>query len=167
MQFAHPPIFLPTSEYRRLQRLMLTMIGRRTALASVLRRKLGAAAPGRSSAPVHDVATSGTRVRFRVNGQHAEERLLSWEPPKHGDDTVHLSLLSPRGLALLGLGRGETIAYRTASGRTEFLEIEQVSAVETRKPSRVTAASPLRDILDVASAHLTAQNGAISGGQHA
>ena len=166
MQFAHPPTFLPSSEYRRLQRLMLTMIGRRTALASVLRRKLGSAGSTRSSTATRDVATSGMRVRFRVDGQHPEERILSWEPPKHGD-TVHLSLLSPRGLALLGLGPGETIAYRTATGKTEFLAVERAFAAETRKPSPTTATSPLRDILDVASAHFTAPNGAIAGGPHA
>lgn len=105
------------------------------------------------------------RVRFRVNRRHAEERILSWEPQKHGDDV--LSLLSPRGLALLGLGAGDTIAYRTASGRTEFLEIEEVFAAEHRRPSPTTATSPLRDILDVASAHSTAPEGAITGGQHA
>lgn len=112
---------------------MLTMIGRRTTLASVLRRKLGSAASTQSSA-TRDVATSGMRVRFRVNRQHAEERILSWEPQKHADD-VHLSLLSPRGLALLGLGAGETIAYRKASGRTEFFEIEEVFAAEHQTPS--------------------------------
>ena len=91
---------------------------------------------------------------------------LSWDSPSRVD-TLHLSLLSPRGLALLGLGLGQTIAYRTATGRTEFLQIDQVSAVEKDKSARNAATSPLRDILDVASTHLTAPNGAISGGQYA
>jgi transcription elongation GreA/GreB family factor len=164
MQFAHTPTFLPSNEYRRLQRLMLTMIGRRTALASVLRRKLGSAGSALPSA-ARDVAVSGKRVRFRVDGQHVEERILGWEPPRRRD-TVHLSLLSPRGLALLGLGPGEAIAYRTATGRTEFLAVEQVFAAEPHRPSR-NAPSPLRDILDVASIHFTAPDGASPGGQHA
>ena len=162
MQFANPPTFLPSSEYRRLQRLMLTMIGRRTALASILRRKLGAAKSARASA-AREVPTSGMRVHFRVDGQREEERILSWEPPEHGD-TVHLSLLSPRGLALLGLAPGETIAYRMATGRTEFLEVGKVFAAEPRRSSPTSATSPLRDIVDVASAHFTTPDGAVSGG---
>jgi transcription elongation GreA/GreB family factor len=162
MQFANPPTSLPSSEYRRLQRLMLTMIGRRTALASILRRKLGAARSARSSA-AREVATSGMRVHFRLDGQHAEERILTWEAPSRRN-TIHLSLLSPRGLALLGLGPGETIAYRTATGRTEFLEVEKILATESRRPSPTMATTPLRDVLDVASAPFTASDRAVLGG---
>lgn len=156
----HKSIALPAAEYLRLQHLMLTMIGSRTVLASVLRRKLGSARPTRSFAAERKVATSGTGVRFRVDREHHEHRILSWEPPRQGD-TVHLSLLSPRGLALLGLGPGEAIAYRTASGKTEYLEVEQVSAAENSKRSTIATTSLPRDILKVTSATFIAPEGAI------
>jgi hypothetical protein len=125
MQFAHPIISLPLGDYLRLQRLMRTMIGSRTALASVLRRKLGSANPKLTSSMPRDRAVSGTRVRFRVDRREPQERLLTWQPPSAGD-TGTLSLLSARGLALLGLGPGQSVTYRTQGDRTEFLELERL-----------------------------------------
>lgn len=156
----HKSIALPAAEYERLQRLMLTMIGSRSVLASVLRRKLGSARPTRSFAADRKFATSGIVVSFRVDREHHEHRILSWEPPRQRD-TVHLSLLSPRGLALLGLGPGEAIAYRTASGRTEYLEVDRVSAAESPKRSTNATTSSPRDILKVASVTFIAPEVAI------
>ena len=126
---------LPSSEYGRLQHLMLTMIGSRTVLASVLRRKLGSARPVSASDVAADIAVSGRRVRFRIDGQHSQEGLLTWKPPRRGD-TVNLSLRSPRGLALLGLGPGATVSYTTQGGRTEFLEVENVTEDEVNVTDR-------------------------------
>ena len=164
MQFVHPQTHLPSTEYRRLQQLMLTMIGRRTALASVLRGKLGSALRARSSSVPRDVAVSGARVRFRVDGQHIEERILSWKPVGKGD-AVHLSLLSPRGLALLGLAPGESIAYRTAADRTETLEVIEIAHRE-RGNTAPSVKSPLGDVTDVAPSLIPSSRN-ISGGQHA
>lgn len=134
MQNSYKSMNLPSAEYVRLQQLMLTMIGSRTVLASILRRKLGAAAP--VSSPVgSDVALSGRQVDFKIDGRQSQTGVLTWRPPKRGDATG-LSLLSPRGLALLGLVPGETIAYSTESGRTELLEVAEVlAAAPVRKAS--------------------------------
>jgi regulator of nucleoside diphosphate kinase len=164
MQFAHPQIFLPLNEYRRLQRLMHTMIGGKTAFASVLRRKLGSARSVLPSAAARDVAMSGVRVRFRIDRRGSQDRILTWRPPQR-DDRAHLSLLSPRGLALLGLSPGESIFYRTAEDRTELLEVEEVRTVDGRETS--TDIPRLRDIPGAASLHSHASNDAPTGGQHA
>jgi hypothetical protein len=165
MQHAYKSIALPVTEYGRLQQLMLTMIGSRTALASILRRKLGSARAV-SAAVASDVALSGTRVRYRVDAEHVEERILTWDPPKRAGAT-HLSLLSPRGLALLGLCPGESITHRTERGRAEFLTLEQVSLVGNRRAVHVVSTPERRDILDVASPPFTAPDGATAGGQRA
>jgi hypothetical protein len=130
-------IVLPVEEYARLQRLMLTMIGGRSALASILRRKLGAATPV-SSALRPDVAVSGREVHFKVDGEQLRSGVLTWAAPKRGD-TAALSLLTPRGLALLGLCPGETTAYVTRSGRTEHLELDHVA--EGKAPRRTQPAA--------------------------
>ena len=123
MRNSYNSIDLPSAEYDQLQNLMLTMIGSRTALASMLRRKLGSA--GRATSRVSpDVVMSGRRVQFRIDGQQSEARVLSWKPQKRGDPG-QLSLLSPRGLALLGLSPGQSISYSTQEGRMEFLEVER------------------------------------------
>lgn len=119
------PTILSAADYARLQGLMCTMIGARTPLASLVRRKLGSAVvtPARNIAST--TATGGRRVRFRIDGGETEERVLTWSPLKR-EDGRSLSLLAPRGLALLGLCAEEAIAYQTASGRTEFIEIDTV-----------------------------------------
>lgn len=90
---------------------------------------------------------------------------MTWQPPKRGD-TVHLSLLSSRGLALLGLSPGESVSYRTEDNRTEFLKVEKVSATDNRRTSRNIAAPPVRGILDVASGHSPVPEGVFAGGYH-
>ena len=136
MQNSYNSIALPSVEYDQLQNLMLTMIGSRTALASVLRRKLGSA--GRATSRVSpDVVMSGRRVQFRIDGQQSEARVLSWKPQKRGDPG-QLSLLSPRGLALLGLSPGQSISYSTQEGRMEFLEVERVAEVDPPARTRRT-----------------------------
>jgi hypothetical protein len=135
MQFAHPPIHLPSEEYARLQRLMLTMIGDRSALAAILRRKLGSAQSIPAQRAARDVALSGVYIRFRIDAQRLQQRILTWQPPRR-DDKVHLSLLSPRGLALLGLTPGQLVSYRTETGRTEFLRLEQILSQQSRRPSK-------------------------------
>lgn len=134
MQNSYNSIALPSVEYDQLQNLMLTLVGSRTALASILRRKLGSA--GRATSRVSpDVAISGRRVDFRIDGQQSEVRVLSWQPQKRGYP-AHLSLLSPRGLALLGLNPGQSISYRTPEGRMEFLEVERVAEVDPPAKTR-------------------------------
>jgi len=84
---------------------MLTMIGSRTVLAALLRRKLGSSVPAPSLSLAPDRAVSGKRVRFSVDGGAEDARILTWQPPAFEDRST-LSLLSPRGLALMGLRPG-------------------------------------------------------------
>jgi hypothetical protein len=143
MHFAHPPITLSSADYARLQQLMLTMIGSRTVIAAIVRRKLGSGTPGPSSSLRSDRAVSGKQVRFSVDGRTVEERLLTWLPPEVEDGNT-LSLLSPRGLALIGLRPGESIFYRAESGRTECIRIESVSSARAPRPGPSVGAAPLR-----------------------
>lgn len=121
----HYPTVLSTRDHDRLQAMMSTMIGARTQLASLVRRKLGTAVVMLPSDIAPDVAAPGRRIRFTVDGYHSEERVLTWEPPVRGDKP-ELSLRLPRGLALLGLSVGEAISYETVTRRSEFIEVDYV-----------------------------------------
>jgi hypothetical protein len=160
MHFAHPPIRLPSDEYARLQRLMLTMIGDRSTLASILRSKLGSAECVPAAELTRDVALSGVPIRFRIDGQRSLQRTLTWHP-LIGDDTIQLSLLSPRGLALLGLTPGQLVSYRTDGDRAEFLELEQVLAQQSRRSAKNFEATG--DDVDVALQFITPGD-ALAGG---
>jgi len=116
---------LSSADYARLQGLMCTLIGSRTALAGLLRRKLGSAVVMLPSDAGPDLAMSGRRVRFTIDGASTGERVLTWDPPKR-NTAAYLSLQQPRGLALLGLSIGQSISYETDTGRREFLEVDYV-----------------------------------------
>lgn len=122
----HHPTILSSADHARLQGLMCTMIGRRTPLASLLRRKLGSAVimPPPDAAP-DDLVTSGRSVRFSINESDHDERKLAWHASKRADPSL-LSLQEPRGLALLGLRVGQSIAYGIESDQTEFLTVQLV-----------------------------------------
>ena len=132
MQNSHPTILLP-EDHAHLERLMCTMTGSRTALAMLLRRKLDSAIVIPPATAGRELITSGSTVRFVVDGARSMERRLTWSPQDDDDDT-RLSLRLPRGLALLGLSAGQSMPYQTEEGRTEFLEVEHV------KPAAVSPA---------------------------
>lgn len=141
--YDHHPTVLSSHDYARLQGLMCTMIGSRTPLAALLRRKLGSAVVMLPSDAGPDLVSSGRRVRFSVDGKRPEEATLVWEPQDRGVST--LSLTGPRGLALLGLSIGQSISYQTDRGRTEFLEIDYVFP-GIGEPAVLAEASPARRV---------------------
>ncbi len=121
----HQATVVSTSDHDRLQAMMCTMIGLRTPIASLLRHKLGSAVvmfPGDISP---DVVIPGRRVHFTIDGYRTELRVLRWDSPVR-DAGMELSLLLPRGLALLGLRAGQSFSYTTASRRTELIEVDSV-----------------------------------------
>jgi regulator of nucleoside diphosphate kinase len=121
----HYPTILSTRVHDRLQAMMCSMIGARTPLASLVRHKLGSAIVMLEGDVGPDVVVPGRRVRFTIGGYQTKERALTWEPHVRGDRR-NVSLLVPRGLALLGLRVGESISYRTATRYTEFVQIDHV-----------------------------------------
>jgi hypothetical protein len=121
----HQPTILSTRDHDRLQAMMCVMIGARTPLASLVRHKLGSAIVMLPSDIAPDVVAPGRRIRFTIDGYRTKERTLKWESQVRGD-RWNLSLQGARGLALLGLSVGASISYRTATRRTEFIEIDHV-----------------------------------------
>lgn len=93
--------------------------------AMLIRRKLHAARLvfGVDIAP--DIVTLNSRVRYRVNGGRAEERILV---PGAAEEIAGLTLRleSPRGIALIGARAGETVEAPRRDGSVERLEIEAV-----------------------------------------
>lgn len=120
-------VALTPGDHDRLQSMMCTMIGAATPLASLLRHKLGAAVVVPATALGRDVASSGRRVRYKIDGLRSEERTLSWTMDDRAD-MLELPLGRSRGMALLGLRVGQAISYVTSAHRTEFIEIEAVLA---------------------------------------
>ena len=125
MHHNHPTV-VSTRDYYRLQALMCTAICPRAPIAELVRHKLRSAVVMLPADISPDVVTPGRGVQFTIDGYRSEVRALTWETPDGGVRS-ELSLLLPRGLALLGLTAGQSISYRTATRRTECIEIDFVS----------------------------------------
>jgi hypothetical protein len=121
----HQPTIVSTDDFDRLQALMCTLIGASTPLASMLRHKLESAVVMLPGDIGPDVAAPGRRVHFTIDGYRTEERTLSWDPPAKREDKV-LSLMSVRGLSLLGLRAGQSVSYVTSTRRPELIELALV-----------------------------------------
>lgn len=125
------PTILSAHDYSRLQLLLSTMIGARSATAALVRCKLGSATVMPPSDIGEDVVTSGCKVQFKVDGVRLDERELLWSPHDQIDGSA-LSLMQPRGLALLGLSVGQWVSYQTDSRRTRTLLVTGISAGHRR-----------------------------------
>jgi hypothetical protein len=122
----HHPTVVSTRDYYRLQAMMCTMIDLHTPMASLARHKLRSAVVMLPTDISPDVVAAGRCVHLTIDGYRSDVRALTWGSPVRG--TIReLSLLVPRGLALLGLAVGQSISYTSPTGRTEF-KIEAVSS---------------------------------------
>ncbi len=72
-----------------------------------------------------DTVTTGSIVTLRYDGEEDTERYLVGSIEERRDDLPVISPVSPLGQALLGHGRGDTVAYEAPSGtlRVEIVSI--------------------------------------------
>ncbi len=109
-------------------------------IARLLRRKLTAARVRLCDDIDPCVATINSRIEFRVDRGIVETCVLTHGGERALPDSA-LPIASLRGLALLGLAEGDTIAIQRADGRTEVLGVVRVAhqpeaARLKRRPAR-------------------------------
>lgn len=107
---------------------------RRDVLGAMLARKLEIAQVVPASGIDPDVATLNSRVRFRIGLGPPDERTLvrGASPDAHG---ATLPVGVPRGLAMLGMRAGQTVAVPKLDGRVERLTLEAVLCQPGRPPA--------------------------------
>lgn len=128
------PTVLSAADHSRLQRMMRGMIGSRSPLAALVRHKLGTATVVPNANARADLVSSGRKVRYRIGRVRSDERVLVWAPADETDE-VSLSLLTPDGLALLGLAVGRYISFKTDDHRTQTFLVQNVGdRHRTRSP---------------------------------
>ena len=135
----HHPTTLTADDHAMLERLMCTLSGSQDPIAALLRRKLETAVILHPQAYSDDLVTSNRRVRYSVNGAQETEHLLTWDKPEAADAAA-ISLQQPRGLALLGLRKGQSISFPTETG-IETAEITGVYPVPGRRAEAAPAPS--------------------------
>lgn len=134
---ALPPIYVSLRDFGRLERL--ARVGPDDcdeAVARFLAAELDRAIICYDAELPDDVVTMRSRVRFRTepNGE-AESRVLVY-PEDYDPSGAALSILSPLGVALLGLREGSAMSYDTLHGGPRQVIVEEVAW----RPDRVQPA---------------------------
>ena len=122
-----PDVTLPTSDYRRLERLARTGADQGDADARFLLSEINRAeiVPDHA-ARLDRIVTMGSWVTFWITwGFPRETRQLVY-PEDYTSERTQIPVTSPLGAALVGLKVGSEIPFFTA-GRTNVVRIERVS----------------------------------------
>lgn len=117
---------LTAKDFTILEVLLDRRINEDESFLRLLGQKLSAATVVFHEDISRQVATINSRVDFTVDGQFPDNRILV-----HGGEDAYpglcLSITTLRGLALLGLTAGETIAVGRSDDRTENISLDAVS----------------------------------------
>jgi regulator of nucleoside diphosphate kinase len=106
------PVLITTRDYRRLRSLLSDpREAPDGAVLKFLAQRLGRAAVRQPNAVPSEAVTMNSRVRFRPKlGQPSEARTLVFDE-EYSTVGKAVSILSPLGIALLGLRAGNTMSY--------------------------------------------------------
>jgi regulator of nucleoside diphosphate kinase len=119
-----PPIILTVSDHQRLTAAALNALLQTPRLAAGLLEEVDRASVVPDHALSPDVARLGSWVEFVADGGPPRRARLVLEP----ETPEALPVLSPAGAALIGLRRGETIAWLDRLGseaRLTLLEVDR------------------------------------------
>lgn len=112
-------------------------------LVDLLRRKLASAQVVFSNEADADVVTLITRVVFSVDGGAPHTRVVT-HGPMEGMVGLTIPITVPRGLALLGLRKGQSISVDCGRGLTETIRVDDI--LYQPRISRPEAELPQSDV---------------------
>jgi regulator of nucleoside diphosphate kinase len=124
MTYNHPkpPIALSASDHARLLRLAETLARRNAELADQLFAELERAEALSDAADARTVVQMGSTVRYETDAEEARTVTLVF-PQDENISAGRISILTPIGVALIGLGVGDAIDWQTREGRTRRLTV--------------------------------------------
>lgn len=111
-------------------------------LVDLLRRKLASAQVVFSNDADADVVTLNSRVVFSVDGGSPHTRVVT-QGPMEGMVGLTIPITVPRGLALLGLRKGQSIAIECGRGAAETIRVDDI-LYQPRFQSEPDAAEQVR-----------------------
>jgi regulator of nucleoside diphosphate kinase len=118
-----PPIHIRAHDYDRLLHLAESAPLEDTAF--FLRRELDRAVI--VAEPEQESVQMGSRVRFRDDGGRIHQLRLAY-PEESAPAEGSVSIMTPVGSALIGLGAGATMQWQDRNGRTRELTVLEVGA---------------------------------------
>jgi regulator of nucleoside diphosphate kinase len=116
---------LTTKDYTIIEMMLERQAGRDEALTAILRQKIsGALVMFRDDIPP-SVVTLSSRVAYRIDDGPLETRIVAHDEMR-GLVGLLLPITNPRGLALLGLGEGQSMTITKRDGSRETLTVQEV-----------------------------------------
>jgi regulator of nucleoside diphosphate kinase len=123
-----PRVTLTADDYQRLSLLARAAATRMPDLASVLTEELERAhvlAEGR----LEETVCMGSEVEFRDDSTGKVQTVTLVYPNDADISQRRISVLTPVGTALIGLGAGDSITWETRNG-----ELRQLTVLQVREP---------------------------------
>lgn len=122
-----PAITITRKDSERLWRLAEACTGRNPALAEELQAELERAKVVEDGRLAADVVRMGSSLRF--TSELGEDRSVTLVFPGDADIAEgKVSILTPIGVALIGLSTGQSIDWTARDGRIHRLTVESVAA---------------------------------------
>lgn len=123
---ATPSIVITSRDHQRLSQLAVAQHGPLTQVSRTLEMELDLAEVVDATNVPPSTVTMNSRVLVRDEGT-GKERVFTLVYPSNEDiSTGHLSVLTPAGVALIGLAKGETLAWITRDGQTKELTLVEI-----------------------------------------
>lgn len=126
--FRKPPIAISQSDFSRLSRLAETLARRNGELADQLFSELDRAEVMHNDADNRDVVRMGSTLEYETDAGDARTVTLVF-PQDEDIAAGRISILTPIGVALIGLAAGDSIDWRTRDGRTQHLKVARILPV--------------------------------------
>lgn len=121
-----PEIILARDEHRRLTQLALAGTDHSPEESDFLLYELDRAQVVGDSQLPDDVVRMGSRVRFRTTA--GQSRAVELVYPNNADISAdRISIMTPIGVALIGLRTGQSITWLTRDGRKQVLTVLAVT----------------------------------------
>lgn len=135
--FAKPDVAIPQSDHVRLLRLAEALARRNPELGNQLFQELERAEilPDDS---MRVVVRMGSALDYETDDN--ETRTVKLVFPQDEDISAgRISVLTPVGIALIGLSAGDEMDWRTRDGRTQRLKVTRIAAAIDARASAVIA----------------------------
>ena len=121
-----PPVYISTRDFGCLENIVHTQLASDHPVAPFLKTELERAVVRPAPDLPRDVVRMNRRVIFRIeDSERPESRFLVY-PRQYHPTGQYLSILSPLGIALLGLREGNGMPFADLAGMQRRVSVEKV-----------------------------------------
>ena len=120
-----PQIIVSTTDYERLTDLANASLQHLPAVAQELLAEMDRAKVVEAAAVPADVVRMGSTVTFKSDDGHTRTLQLVY-PAEESLDQHRISVMTPVGAALIGLGIGQSISWTARDGKHHRLTVTKV-----------------------------------------